>query len=1214
LKPGNDDELIEIRAGLTAGVEALCEMLLGKPTSRMGGEWRWNRKGSFKVNVRGAHKGRWHDFETGERGDMLALIQRERGGDFPATLEWARGFLGMGDAPRPVAVLRTKGVATDDTPDAEDAAKADRARRYWNEGGSVSGTVAERYLVAARCIAKPPAGWPPALRFHPGRRALMVAATTADGTVQAVQMIHLTAEGQKVPGEPGRPTKQSFGPQAGAVVRLPGAGGPLLVAEGPETGLSAWIATGQEAWISLGSMAKVDLPPLRQVVLCADDDKRDAPATKALRRAIGRWRSEAREIGVARPWSPRRYDGSDLNDVLREAGAAAVAARIAIALAPQGPQPPGNKALPVALARHQLGQKVAAFFKQAAEYDPDTQDGVDNADPIVWGVKVGVGLGKSYSARKEAAKLLADMRARGDDRTIIMAVPTHKLGAEQAAAFDLLPEAREAGLRAAVWRGREAADPETPGKAMCHDLDAVREVQGLGVNVEASVCRRKPKGQEPILCPFHAVCGYQRQKIRADFWLVPHEILFGEKPKALGTPAAVIVDESVFRKGLEGVDGLPMELTLDALDDSVTLPAGYKGTSTPRLQHVHRITAAALATLPDGPLHRADLLAAGLTAETGKDGSALSWLRVVDPGLMPGMGKEQRRELLRSIGQNKTAIRLARFFKALAVLLDEGGPEASGWVSLATKETKEGPQRVIRLRGRRKVREGWQAPTLLLDALLAPDLLRHYWPALEVVAEIEAQTPHVRVRQLDGRDWVKSALVPDDRQAAKENERRLKNSERLRAAVWREARQANGRVLVVAQKAVREYWESLGMVPANVSMAHHNAVAGLDNWGDVDRLVVVGRTLPNARDVERIAEALTGAAVATPIIRWERRDAAVQLADGTALAGEADFHPDPVAEAIRWQICEGELIQIVGRGRAVNRTAETPLDVLVMTDRPIPLEIHEAVTWEALMPSPFDVMMAQGGVALLSPTDAANCYPHIWTTPAAAKMAFTRHRVTNPYKEYPLMGNVTHCLRVAYQKAGERQRPAEAIFDPALVDDLHGWLEDRVGELAWLRVIQPEPEPPRPGRSAQNSGWQRPESPVSPQFQPGRTDLPGGGSAAEQGFSDQYARAREGEVPLPGEMDGLSERYARTRAREEGDFRNSTRAHAREGSAPSAPASAVHPPPAWFSKPPPADLYEIDRMGAEQVRMLTNVDIESPCEPPDLTVDNASYQPRSVDG
>ncbi|MBO1081857.1 DUF7146 domain-containing protein [Roseomonas haemaphysalidis] len=1050
----------EIRAGLTASVEALCDMLLGKPSSKVGGDWRYGRHGSLSVMVRGARKGSWFDHEADEGGDLLALIRRERGGDFPVTLEWARGFLGMGDAVRPERVVRAPAPPKTEV-DADEAAKAERARRYWAEGHEITETVAEHYLTDARRIARPVAGWPSVLRFHPARKALMVAATNAAGTVQAVQLIHLTDGARKRPEEPGRPTKQSFGPQAGAVVRLAGSKDALLLAEGPETGLSVWASTGRETWIALGSMSKLELPALRKAVICADDDGRDKPAAKALRKAIGRWRGEARDIGVALPWSPRRHDGSDFNDLLQVDGAEAVAARIAIALKPQGPQGPTGGGVPTAMARHQLGQKVGAFFKLAADYDPDVHDG---APPPVHGVKVGVGLGKSWAARREAAKLLAELRGRGDKRTVIMAVPTHKLGAEQAAAFDALPEAEAAGLCAAVWRGREAEDPLQEGQAMCHDLDAVHEVQGLGLSVESSVCSRKPRGQAPVRCPFYEMCGYQRQKAaQADLWLVPHEILFGEKPKALGEPIAVIVDESVFRKGLEGVDGPPMELTLDALDDSVTLPnLMAKTISTTRLQHIHRITSEALAALPDGPVPRSPLLASGLTSETGRDGRALSWERVVDPGLVPGMTKERRRELLEDIGQNKTAIRLARMFGALQALLADDGPDASGWLSLATKETKEGPQRVLRLRGRRKVAEGWHVPTLHLDALLAPDLVRFYWPTLDVVAEIEAQTPHMTIRQLNGRDWVKSALVPDDYSSTAEGERRLKNSERLRAAVWREARAVPGRVLVVAQKAVREYWEGLGHVPGNVVMAHHNAVAGHDAWGDVERLVVIGRTLPRPSDVERIAEALTGAAIAQKVSRYERRDAAVQLADGTALAGESDFHPHPVAEAVRWQICEGELVQIVGRGRAVNRTSTTPLDVLVLTDRPIPLTIHAAVEWEALMPSPQDLMLAQGGVALTSPTDASNCYPNLWPTPAAAKMAFSRHRVTNPYRDISI-GESYRLVRALYQKAGERQKPAELVFDPSVTDDLHGWLEDRLGELAKLEVIKPEPEPPRPG-------------------------------------------------------------------------------------------------------------------------------------------------------
>jgi putative DNA primase/helicase len=1046
LHPDNNEDLNEIRATLTTCVEDVCRQLLGRPARSTRSEWRWGRKGSLSVQIRGAKRGLWMDHENGEGGDMLDLIRREQcAGDWGCTLNWARRYVGLNESFRPTMPRARLQIETS----ADDVAKADRARRLWDEGVKVTGTVAESYLTEARCIAHPAADWPYAFRFHPRRHALIVAATTADNVVQAVQLIHLTAEGQQAPNELGRPTKQTFGLQAGAVVRLPGTVGPLLLAEGPETGLSAWTATGHETWISLGSMARVELPPLRHVVLCADDDKRHAPAVKTLRHAISRWRREDCEIAVAWPWSPRRYDGSDLNDVLREAGASAVAARIAVALVPQSLQPPGNKALPAAMARQQLEQKVAAFFRLAAAYDPNTPD---NAAPIVQGMKVGVGLGKSSAARKEAAKLLAELRAKGDDRTIIMAVPTHKLGAEQAAAFSDLSEA-QAGLRVAVWRGREAQDPELPGKAMCHDLDTVHEVQNMGVSVEASVCHRKANGQEPILCPFYHTCGYQRQKTKADFWLVTHEILFREKPEAVGVPVAVIIDESVFRKGLEGVSGQAVELPLAILKDSVVLPSANKSPNTARLQHVHRIMADALARLPDGPLRRTDLLKAGLKARTGRYGAALLRKLMVELGLTPGMDKNAWRELLNKVGGNKTAVRLRWFFKALTALLADGGPEASGWISLSTRPTKNGPQRVLLLRIRRDVPNSWRAPTLLLDAMLPPDLLRHYWPDLDVVAEIEAQTPHMRVRQIHDRDWVKSALVPDEREKPRENERRLKNSECVRAAVWREARSAGGQILVVAQKAVREYWESLGCIPANVSMAHHNAVAGLDAWANVTRLVVIGRTLPNAHDVERLAEALTGAAVTTSIIRWERRDAAVQLANGTALAQEADSHPDPVAEAIRWQICEGELLQIVGRGRGVNRTTEEPLDVLLLTDRPIPLEIHEAVTWKALMPSPLDMMMSKAGVAMLNAADASRCFKDLWPTPNAARQAFHRHQcVTNPIKEHSLLENVTHCVRMVYQKAGARQRPAELIYDQAVVDNLHGWLEHRVGKLARLET------------------------------------------------------------------------------------------------------------------------------------------------------------------
>ena len=75
-----------------------------------------------------------------------------------------------------------------------------------------------------------------------------------------------------------------------------------------------------------------------------------------------------------------------------------------------------------------------------------------------------------------------------------------------------------------------------------------------------------------------------------------------------------------------------------------------------------------------------------------------------------------------------------------------------------------------------------------------------------------------------------------------------------------------------------------------------------------------------------------------------------------------ETHADPVAEAIRWSICEGELIQAIGRGRGVNRTAETPLEIDLLTDAVLPLTIHEVVPWQQIRPSRRDLMALEGVV------------------------------------------------------------------------------------------------------------------------------------------------------------------------------------------------------------------------------------------------------------
>ncbi len=104
---------------------------------------------------------------------------------------------------------------------------------------------------------------------------------------------------------------------------------------------------------------------------------------------------------------------------------------------------------------------------------------------------------------------------------------------------------------------------------------------------------------------------------------------------------------------------------------------------------------------------------------------------------------------------------------------------------------------------------------------------------------------------------------------------------------------------------------------------------------------------------------------------------------------EADIHPDPLVESVRYQICEAELIQAIGRARAIRRTATTPVELLILTAVPLPLAVDQATTWSELVPDRFQVMAARG-VVPGNADDMAQAYPDLFPTADAATVAIKR--------------------------------------------------------------------------------------------------------------------------------------------------------------------------------------------------------------------------------
>ena len=1039
------DDLQPLRDALRADAAEVAEALLGSPNKAASSRrtLRWGSKGSLAVEVSGPRKGLWFSHESDEGGDLLALIRHAHGCDFPAAVEWARNWTGdpaqmRGVSPAQPSGVRHRPKRQEEKKDAAEAERAQRiatAQRIAAGGISLAGTMGAYYLKQVRGIPEPAGGWPSSFLWHPQYRALLAVGTAADGTVQAVQRIHLAEDGQKIGAEEMRrrnlrAVKLTNGVLDGAAVRLPGRL-PVLAAEGPETALAAHAASGHAVLIALGALGKLDLAGF--TVLLTEDYPRHSPAAKALAKARKAWRVRGVEVVACTPWPVRYYDSSDLADVILQDGLEAVRARIKRAL---DAGTSNVRRVPLNVARFRASKAVQGFTERAAA----------SPDPFVHALRSDTGVGKSHQARRWTADLIRTLRADGDDRTAAIVVPRHDLADGYAEALrDTVPD-----LQVAVWRGREQPDPDRPGTAMCGDRDVVKDAQAAYLDVDAYACGP---------CSLAAECAYQRQKRRkADVWIVPHAMLGHAPPKALGTLAALVVDENPVNAFLVGDDPAhPVHLSLDALDG----PARVEGDllATDRLRDLRRQAVGLLRKAADGPVQRAPFLAAGLTPEAAREARALEWRTKVQPTLSPGMSRDDRREAMRGALANRDLGRRATWWSALAGLLAADGPDASGWAALDVVHGEAGPQRVLGLRHRRPLAKGWQVPTLLMDATMEPELLRPVWPDLQLVADVAVEAPHMCVRQVIDRAYSLSMLDPDSATDPKEARRRANRLRDLHATVARETRaHAPGRVLVVAQKRVRAALETMGGLPPTVAWAHHGAVAGLDSWGDVRGMVVVGRTMPSPRSVELQAEALTGAAV-PPLPGWYPRvDATREMADGSLRAAEADRHPHPTAEALRQQACEHGLVQVVGRGRGVNRGPGNPLDVLLLVDTPVGLPVQDTLAAADLAPSPADLMLSLGGIAYADPGAAHQAYGRVMGTrnTIGLKMRDAERSARSPYEDSSLEDRA-HLALVRFQRAGPGHRPAEAWVDLSVVADPRAEIERCQGPLAHFELIEPEP-------------------------------------------------------------------------------------------------------------------------------------------------------------
>jgi hypothetical protein len=174
------------------------------------------------------------------------------------------------------------------------------------------------------------------------------------------------------------------------------------------------------------------------------------------------------------------------------------------------------------------------------------------------------------------------------------------------------------------------------------------------------------------------------------------------------------------------------------------------------------------------------------------------------------------------------------------------------------------------------------------------------------------------------------------------------------------------------------------------------------------------------------------------------------MRDGRGIAVEGPEHPDARVEAVRWSICEGELIQAIGRGRGVNRTEANPLQIDILTNVCLPVVVDVVTTWQDIQPDALDIMCAAGAVPVAY-RDMAEAYPGLFPSAEAARKAIRR---TNPGQtsiESVLYRKMSGVSALGYRRKGSRGPAGKLFYNADRIDPLV-WLTARFGDCTLLPV------------------------------------------------------------------------------------------------------------------------------------------------------------------
>jgi len=304
----------ELARALAEHAEQLTRELLPGGHLERNRDWRCGSVAgeagtSLVVCLAGHKRGRWHDFATGDGGDMLDLVAATQDLAAGEAMAWAKRRLGLDEGEAQIRTLHRGDATSEPPPD------PNRWRPAWDSAGPIPGTLAEVYLagrglafadvhgdvlrfLARRARLKPDTT--DQFEHHPAMLALLRDVLT--GEPCGIVNVFLQPGGHdRIRDGKGKTVTGRAGGAAVMLSEFEDVTYGLTICEGPETAIAVDMSGQAPVW-ALGGAGNLGTFPvlagIEALTIAADTGE---AGQKAAREVAARWRKAGREVRTITP-------------------------------------------------------------------------------------------------------------------------------------------------------------------------------------------------------------------------------------------------------------------------------------------------------------------------------------------------------------------------------------------------------------------------------------------------------------------------------------------------------------------------------------------------------------------------------------------------------------------------------------------------------------------------------------------------------------------------------------------------------------------------------------------------------------------------------------------------------------------------------------------------------------------------------------------------